>query len=94
MLPTDQNIGHDFNGEKHVEMVSLQSYYAHIGYLTQDPSVFDGTIYENLVYGMKEATPNIPEGDLLSTIKEVISLAKCEFIWEFEKGLETEIGER
>ena len=30
--------------------VSLQSYYDHIGYLTQEPSVFDGTIRENLMY--------------------------------------------
>lgn len=28
---------------------ALKSYYPHIGYLTQDPSVFDATIRENLV---------------------------------------------
>lgn len=32
--------------------ISLQSYYKHIGYLTQEPSVFDGTVRENLEYGM------------------------------------------
>lgn len=30
----------------------LPSYYRHIWYLTQEPSVFDGTIRENLLYGM------------------------------------------
>lgn len=37
--------------------VSLQSYYQHIGYLTQEPSIFDGTIRENLEY----ATPSPSE---------------------------------
>jgi ABC-type multidrug transport system fused ATPase/permease subunit len=32
--------------------VSLQSYYRHIGYLTQEPSIFDGTIRENLEYAV------------------------------------------
>jgi ABC-type transport system involved in cytochrome bd biosynthesis fused ATPase/permease subunit len=32
--------------------VSLVSYYKHIGYLTQDPSIFDGTVRENIMYGM------------------------------------------
>jgi ATP-binding cassette, subfamily B, bacterial len=27
----------------------LRTYYPHIGYLTQDPGVFDATIRENLV---------------------------------------------
>jgi ABC-type multidrug transport system fused ATPase/permease subunit len=67
--------------------ISLQSYYKHIGYLTQDPSVFDGTIYENLVYALD--TEPIKED-----IEAVIKLAKCEFIREFKKWLKTEIGER
>ncbi len=28
---------------------ALKTYYPHIGYLTQDPSVFDATIRENLM---------------------------------------------
>ena len=34
--------------------IRLNSYYPHIGYLTQEPSVFDGTIEENLLYSMAE----------------------------------------
>lgn len=34
--------------------VSLKSYYKHIGYLTQEPSVFDGTIRENLLYAVED----------------------------------------
>lgn len=69
------------------ETISLQSYYKHIGYLTQDPSVFDGTIYENLVYALDTEPPK-------EDLEKVVKLAKCEFIREFEKWLETEIGER
>lgn len=34
--------------------IRLDSYYPHIGYLTQEPSVFDGTIEENLLYSMAD----------------------------------------
>lgn len=67
--------------------IKLMDYYKHIGYLTQDPSVFDWTIHENLVYAL-DTEPDQQE------IEQVIKLAKCEFIREFEKGLKTEIGER
>ena len=36
-----------------ISELKLQSYYSHIWYLTQEPSVFDGTIFENLVYWLK-----------------------------------------
>ena len=32
-----------------LDETALKTYYPHIGYLTQDPSVFDGTIRENLL---------------------------------------------
>ena len=34
--------------------VSLKSYYRYIGYLPQEPAVFDGTLYENLIYGLPD----------------------------------------
>jgi ABC-type multidrug transport system fused ATPase/permease subunit len=76
----------EIDGQKLSE-VKLIDYYKHIGYLTQDPSVFDGTIYENLVYAL-DTEPAKEE------LEKVVNLAKCEFIREFEKWLETEIGER
>ncbi len=67
--------------------VSLKSYYKNIWYLTQDPSVFDGTVLENLTYASDK---NISK----EKIKEAIEMAKCEFIYELPDGLETEIWER
>jgi len=76
----------EIDGQKLSE-IKLTDYYKHIGYLTQDPSVFDGTIYENLVYALDTEPPQ-------EDLERVVKLAKCEFIREFEKWLETEIGER
>lgn len=67
--------------------ISLLSYYKNIWYLTQDPSVFDGTIIDNLTYWAKEEVSE-------ERLKEVIKLARCEFIYDFKKWLKTEIWER
>ncbi|MDD3646626.1 MAG: ABC transporter ATP-binding protein [Candidatus Gracilibacteria bacterium] len=67
--------------------VSLKSYYKDIGYLTQEPSVFDGTVYDNLTYAVdRELKPGELDG--------VIKMSKCEFIYDLPKGVDTEIGER
>lgn len=70
-----------------IASIRLDSYYPHIGYLTQEPSVFDGTIRENLLYGTKK-TPTKKH------IEEAIEMAECQFIHELEHDLDTEIGER
>lgn len=71
-----------------IASIRLDSYYPHIGYLTQDPSVFDGTIEENLLYGVRKAKVSKKEMD------RAIELAECQFIYELEHGIKTEIGER
>jgi len=43
--------------------VSLKSYYKDIGYLTQEPSVFDGTILENLTYALESPQPPLLKGE-------------------------------
>jgi len=67
--------------------VSLRSYFGHIWYLTQEPSIFDWSIRENLVYGLQDDID-------VQTIAEAIQLAKCEFVYDFADWLETQIGER
>ena len=65
----------------------MKEYYKHIGYLTQDPSVFDGSVWDNLLYG----TTTKPAK---KEIDRAIKLSRCEFIHSFKDGLETQIGER
>jgi len=74
------------DGQKLSE-VALKSYYENIWYLTQDPNVFDGSVIDNLLYGTKKK-PTKKE------IDSAIKSAKCEFIYTFKDGLETQIGEK
>lgn len=67
--------------------VSLISFYQHIGYLTQEPSVFDGTVYENLIYAAK-STPREEE------LMKALMAAKCEFVLSLPHGLYTQIWEK
>jgi ABC-type multidrug transport system fused ATPase/permease subunit len=55
--------------------VALQSYFSHVGYLTQEPSVFDGTIRENLEYGVRSDEEKNDE-----LLAQAVRLAKCDFI--------------
>lgn len=43
---------------------ALKTYYPHIGYLTQDPSVFDATIRENLISAIAHKDSEILEENL------------------------------
>lgn len=72
---------------QNISKIKMTDYYKHIGYLSQEPSVFDGTIYENLIYALDQEPTK-------EKIEKAIADAKCEFIQEFEHGWETEIGER
>ena len=106
---------------------ALKSYYPHIGYLTQDPWVFDATIRENLVSAIAEKKTDtqtvtqrnvsviakneaiqvpekksmdrfVPRDDetqeLEQKLHEALRLAQCDFVFDLEKWLDTEIGER
>lgn len=67
--------------------LSLKSYYQKIWYLTQEPSIFDWTIYENLTYAIDW---KVDEKEL----EKVLKLSKCDFIYNYEKWIQTEIWER
>ena len=93
-----------FIDDQNLRETSLKSYYKDIGYLTQEPSVFDGTVRENLKYGIWEPSSlekrrDVSEGvsfraEMSLWLSEAITLAHCEFIYDLPNGLDTEIGER
>ena len=72
---------------QNIAEINIYDYFSHIWFLTQDPSVFDWTIYDNLVYALKE-----PPTD--TKLKKIIKAAKCEFIYDFTEWLQTEIWEK
>ena len=97
---------------------ALKTYYPHIGYLTQEPWVFDATIRENLVSAITEKKTDthtdtqrndyiVPDTNTESIVSSVtvsvtqdamlekaLRLAQCDFVFELEHWLDTEIGER
>lgn len=73
--------------EQDINQVTQSSLRHNIGVVFQEPALFSGTIRENIAY----AYPN-------ATDEEIIAAAKAanahEFIEKFEKGYDSEIGER
>lgn len=70
-----------------IARIALPSYFRHVGYLTQDPMVFDGSIRDNLLYGTHGKNS---EADILQALKN----AQCDFVLDMLEGIDTEIGER
>lgn len=73
--------------DRDISTVTLSSLRDNISMVLQDTFLFNGSLYDNIVYGWKEATYD-----------DVILAAKAanahEFIMEMEQGYETLIGER
>ena len=61
-----------------LQHVALKTYYPHIGYLTQEPSIFDGTIYENLAYAIRGRVDN-------EQIRNILKQAKCDFVADMKQ---------
>jgi len=86
----------------HDSFINVQTFYHHIGYLTQEPSLFDGTIRENLGYALSDEEALLASKDkswwnhnhLQQRIDEAIIASKCEFVYDLPQGIDTEIGER
>jgi len=66
--------------------VNLNSYYEHISYLPQEPSVFNGTLRENLVFD------NVVDDKAL--MDALVNAGLDGLFSKLEKGLDTPLGER
>lgn len=81
-----QNGAIEIDGQS-ISSVTQKSLRDNVAVVFQEPALFSGTIRENIAYGRPKATD-----------KEVIAAAKAananEFIAKFEKGYDSEIGEK
>jgi ABC-type multidrug transport system fused ATPase/permease subunit len=67
--------------------IALKTYYPYVGYLTQEPMVFDGSIKNNLLYSLPDKmASSVTDQQLYEALKN----AECDFITD----LNTEIGEK
>lgn len=82
--------GEIFIGNTPIKELSMESWRSQIGYVSQDSPMMAGTIRENLSYGLKNIE-DIPDERLWDVAKMAYA---DQFIKEFPKGLDTEVGER
>ncbi len=88
--------GHVLIDGQDLSRTALKTYYRHVGYLTQEPMVFDGTIKNNLLYSIPDkVAQNITDQQLYEALKN----AECDFITDLnaeigEKGIRLSGGER
>jgi ATP-binding cassette, subfamily B, bacterial len=70
-----------------VRAIGLEPLRSHIGYVAQDPFLFDGSIEDNL----RLARPDAAEGDLVAALQ---AAAAWDFVQRLPDGMRTLIGER
>lgn len=70
-----------------IRNLSLKSLHDHVGFVAQDPFLFDGTIRDNLTLGKTKAS----ESEIQDALEKASAL---DFVSELPQGLETRIGER
>ena len=77
-------------GDTPIKDLSIESWRRQIGYVSQESAMMAGTIRENLCYGLHDQKDISDE-----QLWEVAEMAYADqFIKEFSKGLDTEVGER
>lgn len=72
---------------KDVRSLDLASYRSHLGFVTQSPFLFDGTVLENIRYG----NPDASDDEVIEAARQV---GQGDWIDSLPNGLQTEVGER
>jgi ABC-type multidrug transport system fused ATPase/permease subunit len=87
MRTYDATSGQITFADEHIQNISLKSLHDHIGFVAQDPFLFDGTIRENLTLGKTTAN----ESEINEALEKAAAL---DFVNELPQGLDTYIGEK
>ena len=87
MRTYDASSGQITFADEKIQTISLKSLHDHIGFVAQDPFLFDGTIRDNLILGK----PNADEFEINEALDKASAL---EFVNALPQGLDTRIGEK
>jgi ATP-binding cassette, subfamily B, bacterial len=70
-----------------LETLDMRTFRRHIAFVPQDSILFDGTVRENITYGM----PDIDEARIIAALRDANALT---FVQQLPAGLNTLIGEK
>ena len=87
MRTYDSSSGQITFADEKIQNISLKSLHEHIGFVAQDPFLFDGTIRDNLTLGK----PSANEFEINEALEKASAL---EFVSALPQGLDTRIGEK
>ena len=80
-----------------IKKYNLNCLHSQIGYVPQEPSLFDGTIKENLIYGLFEEETKENQNKYEKEINLSLQLSQADFVFDknkFPLGLETIVGSK
>ncbi len=82
--------------DQNLSGIALKTFYKYVGYLTQEPMVFDGSVRNNLLYSLSD---KIAATTTDQQLYEALKNAECDFITDLdaeigEKGIKLSGGER
>eukprot|EP00980_Cylindrotheca_fusiformis_P031128 scaffold25855_cov132-Cylindrotheca_fusiformis.AAC.1 len=83
----DPTIGRVFIDDRDIRFSDIKEHRKRIGVVTQDPTLFSGTILSNITYGVSGASRE-------QAIEAATRANAHDFISSFPKGYDTEVGER
>ena len=75
-----------------LKYLDIKHFHSQLGYVCQEPPLFNSTILENILYGLDN-----PESYDKSYLEKIIKISKSDFIYDknlFPQGLDTLVGEK
>ena len=90
--PEDTKIRSILIDNINIKYLDIKHFHNQLGYVSQEPPLFNLTILENILYGLED-----PDSYDKSFLEKVIKIAKADFVYDkslFPQGLQTLVGEK
>ncbi|KAL1610377.1 hypothetical protein SLS60_002044 [Paraconiothyrium brasiliense] len=87
----DPSAGSVLLGDDDLRDINIKSLRSQIALVTQSPTLFTGTVLENIKLGLPE-DEDIPEHEVVARCRAAAEEAYCDFLDHLPDGLDTQIG--
>jgi ABC-type multidrug transport system fused ATPase/permease subunit len=82
-------------GDHNIQSLNLNWLRGQISLVGQEPTLFNTTIFENIVYGLEEKATSLAAGELQKLVEEAATKANAHgFISSLPQGYQTKVGEK